>query len=626
MNNQASYRNTRVENREEVFGDNVDILFSVVGGSKPPILPLREERQTDGVELVYNAKGTGHSAVCKEKKRREEMLLEKLDRLEQKLARKPSYKRTKKRQKALKMVRELKAQLENSASGISYKRYLDELKQMRKTLKAEKSVDDASEVSQTSASTANIESKVMKALQTLLDDPELDLDHGSDSASDVHTADGSRTAASDSSIALPTDSANETTVNETAVDKDATVSDENVYQNEELNGKDGTPNATLSSRNDHIERKKVSTPSKSQGVRFKDVKPSVDDHLEKARALLNHAKIVQKSFSNESNQSINDDSMDEQPSNDESETKPKQSPQTDSIRQVYSHDGKVVGDQGRYHLFVSHACSWSHRCLVVRALKRLQDIVSVSYVQCKWDPQPIWDDHTVKNTEKDSSFWVISNENPDFDPVLNSFQRLYMANQEADSVRVPILWDKKEDKVISTESAQIMKILNFEFNQWSRRPKLNLFPAGFKQENENINRWLHEQLYLGIYRSGLATTQAQYDQAIQSVTKALDEANNIVKKRGFLAGHKLTESDVRLFVVLLRFDEVYRVLFKANTRIVANMPGLMEFMRDIYQVKGLKEICNLDCIKKEFYGAKGGTFIIPKGGTFMKALSNDSTI
>ncbi len=609
--NPASYRNTRVQNTEEnVY--NVDILFSVIGGSKPPTLPLREERQTDGVELVYNAKGTGHSAVCKEKMRREQTLLEKLNRLEQKLARKPSYKRTTKRQKALKMVRELKYQLEHSASGISYKRYLDELKQMRRALKSVRALDDSSHASENSGSTVNtgnIESKVMNAIEKILDDPDIDID-------DLDTEAGSiaRNDKADKSIKSSTEDSSKSECNnessapkrEDEVEKDEC---EDLFVPKPLETILSTPNIKTFEKS--ALRRHASAPPKAPSVRFKDVKPTLDDRLAQAKALLNHAKGIQKSFSNESNTSIDKELVKNTNSN--------------IIRQTYSGGVSIVGEKGRYHLFVSHACSWSHRCLVVRALKRLQNVVSISYVDCVWAPQQLCKNDAAVDTDRDISFWLISGKNPDYDPTFNSFKRHFLKSQEG-KIRVPILWDKSQNKVVSKESTEIMKILNFEFNEWSRRPRLNLFPAGFKQENEKINQWLHEKLYLGIYRSGLATTQEQYDQAIHNVTGALDEADRIVRERGFLTGGKLTESDVRLFVVLLRFDEVYKVLFKVNSRAILHMPGLMEFCRDIYQVKGMKEVCNFDCIKREFYGAKGGIFIVPRGGKFISALSSTSSI
>ena len=115
------------------------------------------------------------------------------------------------------------------------------------------------------------------------------------------------------------------------------------------------------------------------------------------------------------------------------------------------------------------------------------------------------------------------------------------------------------------------------------------------------------------------------NEAIQEVTNALDQVEVIVKKRGFLAGQKLTESDIRLFVLLLRFDEIYRLLFKTNTRMVEKMTGLMEFMRDIYNVKGIAETCDMEKIKSEFYGARGKAFIVPRG-RFIELLAKSPSI
>ncbi len=262
-------------------------------------------------------------------------------------------------------------------------------------------------------------------------------------------------------------------------------------------------------------------------------------------------------------------------------------------------------------------------------------------MRCKWDPIPLWGDSEGDGTStstvdidvnNETSFWSISKENyNDNDDAFESFKIHYLdqemstSNLGPISIRVPVLWDKKEKRVVCNRCTDMMRVLNFEFNMCSKRPKLNLFPAGFKRENEDIDKWIHEKLFIPIYKCGLCRSQSQYDEAIQQVTDGLDRAEQIVKKRGFLAGQKLTESDLRLFVLLLRFDEVYRILFKVNTRMVEKMTGLMDFMRDIYSVKGVVETCDMEKIKREFYGATATTFIVPRG-RFVELLAVGDSI
>ncbi len=447
---------------------NVDILFSIVG-TKPPRLPLREERQTDGVEIVYNAAGTGRSAVCAEQRKREKLLLEKLSRLEKKLERKPSYKRTKKREKALQMVKDLKRQLEDDCeSGISYDQYLDELRKMRKEAKraakrlsmlqkqnqnqkqrdlqldviesanvnkngggnfgskgASVSMDESSCMSEASCSTVHIESKVMKALQTLFDDPELDdindddddddddddhhnahfdidmlnMDNMDDRTADETTSDVNTTG--ESLLSVDCDSSTVKNSHTCNTEKDESLlsynNNENELQEDEERDEleedhkrweEQTLPETISTKSretTHTSKTKrtsncddnndnghrtldtvqsgKSTPST---VRFKGVKPTVDDHLARAKALLNNAKDLQKSFSNDTDsvasvaaaaaESIATANAHKEQT--EREVIPSSSPVSP---QRHLLDAPIVNEKERYHLFLSHACPYSHR-------------------------------------------------------------------------------------------------------------------------------------------------------------------------------------------------------------------------------------------------------------------------
>jgi len=292
----------------------------------------------------------------------------------------------------------------------------------------------------------------------------------------------------------------------------------------------------------------------------------------------------------------------------------------------------VLQESGRYHLFVMQACPWSHRTVLTRVLKGLEDVISISYVKCTWDAQALWECSAVSDIERDVSFWSISklsrrnrgagsNNKKDGsnDAIFRKFKELILDRING-PVKVPVLWDKKNNSVVSNKSVEIMRILNSNFNKFARRPKLNLFPKGNKEKNKDVNEWIHNAVNVGVYRCGCATVQHNYDEAVEELTEALDKAEKFVKKRGFIAGKYLTESDIRLFVTLIRLDEVYRVRFKANTRRISQMPGLLTYVRDIYKVKNVSETCDMNEIKRAYYGARSETAIVPRGEGFIQLL------
>mmetsp|Transcript_20040 Transcript_20040/g.23944 ORF Transcript_20040/g.23944 Transcript_20040/m.23944 type:complete len:445 (-) Transcript_20040:2074-3408(-) len=289
-----------------------------------------------------------------------------------------------------------------------------------------------------------------------------------------------------------------------------------------------------------------------------------------------------------------------------------------------------IQECGRYHLFIAHACPWSHRTSVVRALKGLEDVIGMSYVNCIWDPLSLWDSRFKSEVESDVSFWSItdsihekSTEDSESEELIFQAFKDEVLDMINGPIQVPVLWDKRKKCIISNSSVEIMWILNFEFNKWAKQAKLNLFPPGSKGKNDDVNQWIHNSINIGVYRCGVATSQDNYDEAVNELTRALDKADAIVKKRGFLAGKSLTESDIRLFVTLIRFDEVYRLLFKTNTRRISKMSGLLTYARDIYQVKKVKETCNMGAIKKAYYGARTEVGIVPRGEGFLEILGRN---
>lgn len=197
------------------------------------------------------------------------------------------------------------------------------------------------------------------------------------------------------------------------------------------------------------------------------------------------------------------------------------------------------------------------------------------------------------------------------------------ANDTNGKYTVPVLWDKKLNTIVSNESSEIIRMLNSEFNEFAKNPDLDLYPEGMREAINKVNDWIYPSINNGVYRCGFATSQPAYDAAIEELTEAYDRIDQILQKQRFIAGDRLTEADIRLFVTLLRFDEVYAVYFKTNTRCVATTPSILNYMRDIYQTPGVADTVNMKQIKWHYYTSHPDLnrwSIIPRGADFMKLL------
>ena len=276
---------------------------------------------------------------------------------------------------------------------------------------------------------------------------------------------------------------------------------------------------------------------------------------------------------------------------------------------------------------------------MVRALKGLEDVISTTVVHPVWQktrPEDESDGHAgwvfgnadgkaLTNTEGFGSF-PPAFEGNEPDPIFNakSIRDIYDAVGDTDGkYTVPILFDKKLNTIVSNESSEIIRMLTSEFNEFATKPELDLYPEEMREEIEAVNAWIYPSLNNGVYRCGFATSQEAYDKAIDDLTNAFDNVESILKKQRFIAGDTLTEADIRLFVTLLRFDEVYVVYFKTNTRSVANSPAILNYCREIYQMEGVKETVNMKQIKAHYFCSHPSLnkySIIPKGGDFIKLL------
>ncbi|WP_413161483.1 glutathione S-transferase family protein [Capilliphycus salinus ALCB114379] len=261
-------------------------------------------------------------------------------------------------------------------------------------------------------------------------------------------------------------------------------------------------------------------------------------------------------------------------------------------------------EPNRYHLYVSLACPWAHRTLIMRNLKGLQDVISVSIV----DP------------EMGDEGWKFSEEPgciPDIVNSCNYLRELYLkANpQYTGRVTVPVLWDKPNQYMVNNESREIIRMLDIEFQAYSKSG-LNLYPEELREEIDRTIDAIYQPINNGVYRSGFASTQTAYEEAVTQLFEHLDRWEQVLENQRFLCGNQLTEADVCMFTTLFRFDAVYYGHFKCNLRRIVDYPNLWNYVKDFYQTPGVKETCNLDHIKRHYYKSHtqiNPTRVVPKG-------------
>lgn len=267
-------------------------------------------------------------------------------------------------------------------------------------------------------------------------------------------------------------------------------------------------------------------------------------------------------------------------------------------------EGGFKAEAGRYHLYVSLACPWAHRTLIFRTLKKLDELISVSVVS---------PDMLVNGWEFDQ------NNHSTGDALFASdyLHQVYTKNNSNYSgrVTVPVLWDKKQNKIVSNESADIIRMFNSAFNEITGN-KDDYYPESLRSEIDELNALVYPNINNGVYRAGFATTTHAYEQAFDDVFTALDKVEKILSKKRYLAGDKITEADWRLFTTLIRFDCVYVGHFKCNLRTIESYPSLSGYLRDLYQVEGVANTVDFYHIKRHYYFSHtmiNPTQIVPKG-------------
>ena len=244
---------------------------------------------------------------------------------------------------------------------------------------------------------------------------------------------------------------------------------------------------------------------------------------------------------------------------------------------------------GRYHLYVSLACPWAHRTLIMRALKGLQDMIPVTVTH--W----LMGDH---------GWTFAAGEGVVPDPLYSSryVYELYARAVEDYSGRatVPILWDQHTQTIVSNESADIIRMLGSAFDQAGAKPG-DYYPQALRAEIDAVNQRVYDTLNNGVYKAGFATTQAAYEAAVVPLFDTLDWLEERLSQSRYLCGEELTEADIRLFTTLVRFDPVYHGHFKCNIRRIVDYRQLWAYTRDIYQLPGIAATVDLGHIKRHYY-------------------------
>lgn len=248
-------------------------------------------------------------------------------------------------------------------------------------------------------------------------------------------------------------------------------------------------------------------------------------------------------------------------------------------------------EKGRYHLYLSYACPWAHRTLIMRKLKELEDFISVSFV----NPYMLEKGWTFEDYPG-----VIG------DPIHHA-KYLYEVYLAADSnysgrVTVPVLWDKQTETIVNNESSEIMRMLNSAFDEIGAKPG-NYSPEEWLEEINKMNKLVYDNVNNGVYKAGFATEQSVYEEEVTRLFETLDKLELHLEDRTYLVGNQLTEADIRLWTTLIRFDPVYFGHFKCNIRQLVDYPNLWYFTRMIYNLEGIAETVNMDHIQHHYYGS-----------------------
>jgi glutathionyl-hydroquinone reductase len=263
--------------------------------------------------------------------------------------------------------------------------------------------------------------------------------------------------------------------------------------------------------------------------------------------------------------------------------------QQSKFRDWVTADGSsgYPAEPGRYHLYVALACPWSHRAVIVRNLKKLGDAVPVHWI----------------HPYRDERGWAFPG--GEFTDELNGWSFLREAYDATvpdfdGRVSVPVLWDSESDRIVSNESADVIRMFNSAFDEWAD-DSVDLYPEDLRDEIDELGEWIYRNVNNAVYQAGFASSQEAYERAYRRVFDTLPELDRRLADRRYLTGDRITEADWRLWVTLVRFDAVYHTHFRCNGKHVYEFPNLWGYTRDLYQQPGVGETVDLEQIKRHYY-------------------------
>ncbi|MDG1801992.1 MAG: glutathione S-transferase family protein [Paracoccaceae bacterium] len=253
-------------------------------------------------------------------------------------------------------------------------------------------------------------------------------------------------------------------------------------------------------------------------------------------------------------------------------------------------DGGFQAASGRYHLYVSYACPWAHRTLIFRELKELTSHITISAVH----PDMLSDGWTFEKDDHGATGDTLYN--------LPFVRDIYTHAQPDISgrVTVPILWDKERETIVSNESSEIIRMFNSAFDVITGNTQ-DYWPETMRDAIEEVNTRVYSDVNNGVYKSGFATTQTAYDDAVGKLFATLDWLDTRLADQRYLMGARLTEADWRLFPTLMRFDPVYHLHFKCNAKRIIDYPNLWAYTRDLYQTPGVAATVNMNHIVRHYH-------------------------
>ena len=262
------------------------------------------------------------------------------------------------------------------------------------------------------------------------------------------------------------------------------------------------------------------------------------------------------------------------------------------FRNFIDYHSEFTPDSGRYHLYVSLACPWAHRALIYRSLKDLNDHISYSVVNPYMLKNGWTFEESFPGTTSDHLF---------------SKQYLYQIYLKADSnysgrVTVPVLWDKKNQTIVSNESSEIIRMFNYSFNELTGN-NLDFYPEKFQEKIDEINDFTYHNINNGVYKVGFATKQSVYEEELDRLFNALDQVEEMLEQNTYLLGSEMLECDLRLFPTLLRFDPVYVGHFKCNKKRIIDYQNINRYLQSIKSNSKIKPTINIDHIKTHYYGS-----------------------